>query len=126
MADWTQELKDSVVDMYLAATPTAENTTEIVKDIADVLGEGFTSNGVRAILVKAERDGATVYIKKDTSTAAKTEGTKTPRVNKADSIKSLTDLIEGAGLDADSDILSKLTGKAAVYFTDVFEKVAQE
>ena len=120
MPDWTDELKASVVTKYVAANPTPDNTSEIVKDIADSLGEGFTTNGVRAILVKAE-----AYVKKDANTATKSEGTKSTRVNKADSIKALTDLIEGAGLEADNDILSKLTGKAAIYLVGVFEKVAE-
>ena len=59
MAEWSDELKASVVKKYEAAEPTAETSTEIVKDIAEALGDGFTVNGVRVILVKAG-----VYIKK--------------------------------------------------------------
>ena len=90
MPDWTDELKASVVSKYVAANPTPENTSEIVKDIADSLGEGFTTNGVRAILVKAE-----AYVKKDATTATKSEGTKSTRVNKADSIKALWIVLKG-------------------------------
>jgi len=124
MAEWTDELKASVVKKYEEATPTAETSTEIVKDIAEALGDGFTVNGVRVILVKAG-----VYIKKGvtTTTVAAADGTpaKTPRVNKADAMKALTDLIEGAGLEVDMDIISKLTGKAAVYFANVIEKTIE-
>ena len=124
MAEWTDELKASVVKKYEEAIPTAETSTEIVKDIAEALGDGFTVNGVRVILVKAG-----VYIKKGvtTTTVAAADGTpaKTPRVNKADAMKALTDLIEGAGLEVDMDIISKLTGKAAVYFANVIEKTIE-
>jgi hypothetical protein len=121
MAEWSDELKANVIEKYKAAEPTAETSTEIVKKIADALGDDFTANGVRAILVKA---GA--YVKKGT---APKEGTadkpKTTRVNKADSIAALSELIEAAGLEVDTDIVSKLTGKAAVYFTEVFEKLVE-
>ena len=124
MAEWTDELKASVIAKYETATPTAETSTEIVKNIAEALGDGFTVNGVRVILVKAG-----VYIKKGTTPAATTTAdgtaTKATRVNKADAMKALTDLIEGAGLEVDMDIISKLTGKAAVYFTEVIEKTIE-
>ena len=43
MPDWTDELKASVVTKYEAAEPTPENTTEIVKDIAEALKQqGFS------------------------------------------------------------------------------------
>ena len=80
MAEWTDDLKASVVKKYEAAEPTAETSTEIVKDIAEALGDGFTVNGVRVILVKAG-----VYIKKGVTATAvvAADGTaKTPRVNK--------------------------------------------
>lgn len=117
MPEWTAELKASVVKKYEEATPTELTSTEIVKDIAEALGDGFTVNGVRVILVKAG-----VYIKKGTGKKVTTETeTKATRVNKADAMKALTDLIEGAGLEVDMDIISKLTGKAAVYFSEVIE-----
>ena len=35
MATWTDELKEQVVEMYEKAQPTPENSTEIIKDIAE-------------------------------------------------------------------------------------------
>ena len=43
MADWTDELKASVVSKYVAANPTPENTSEIVKDIAKDIIRGIIS-----------------------------------------------------------------------------------
>jgi hypothetical protein len=127
--DWTTELKESVIAKYKAAQPTPENTTEIVKDIAEALGEGFTSNGVRVILVKATNDdGTSVYLKKapTTGSSSTTNGAKSTRVNKTDAINGLKKVIEANGLEVDEDIVGKLTGKAAIYFSTVIEKATEE
>jgi len=122
MPEWTDEIKSRVIKNYEDAKPTPENTTEIVKAIADELGSDFTPNGVRAILVKAGK-----YLKKTPATGAKANGdSKSTRVNKADAINGLTSLIEAAGLEADGDIIGKLTGKAAIYFTEIFEKLSDK
>lgn len=116
---WTDEKKAKVVKMYEDANPTPETSIEIVKQIAEEVEE--TPNGVRMILSKAD-----VYVKKEaaastgTSKASTTGGT---RVSKSDSIQSLKDVIEAAGLAVDNEILDKLTGKQAVYLTDVFKKL---
>jgi hypothetical protein len=119
MPDWTQELKDEVIEKYKAENPTPENTVEIVKAIADEMGNDFTVNGVRTILHKAD-----VYVKKTPATGSKTNG-ESKRVNKADAINNLSSLIESNGLEADGDILGKLTGKAAIYFKEIIEKIAK-
>ena len=54
---WTDESKEQAVEMYTAEEPTPENSMEIVKNIAEELGE--SPNGVRMILTKAG-----VYVKK--------------------------------------------------------------
>lgn len=121
MASWTDEEKDDVIKQYLAAEPTPKTSTEIVKKIADTM-EGKTVNGVMAILVKSGK-----YVKKDPTKAA-TDGSKpaSTRVNKAEAIKSLEDLITGKGLELDDTITSKLTGKAAMYFATVFNALTIE
>lgn len=119
---WTPELKAKVVEMYEAKSPTPENSTEIVKEIAEELEE--TANGVRLVLIQAG-----VYVKKDATAAPATKtatgakaaaGTGTKRVSKEDSIKALKDKIEAAGKEVDDEILDKLTGKAAVYLASLF------
>ena len=116
MTTWTDELKAKAVEAYEAADPTPETSAEIVVSIAEELGQ--SPNGVRAILAKAG-----VYIKatpKKTgttaSTAAKKEGT-TPKVSKADCVDALVAAINDIGQEPDMDIIEKLTGKAAQYFT---------
>ena len=108
---WTDEKKQEAVDMYVAEEPTPENSMEIVKDIAEQLEESPT--GVRMILTKAG-----VYVRK-TPAAKSSGGSGGGRVSVADAQSSLTDALNDAGQEIDSAIISKLTGKAAVYFTTV-------
>lgn len=115
---WTDELKAQVIADYKAAQPTADNSTEIVKDIAESL-DGASPNGVRAVLVQAG-----VYVKKDAPSATKTstatkDGAKAPRVSKESQIAELKAAIEARNVEVDADILDKLTGKAAAYFVKV-------
>jgi beta-lactamase class A len=117
-AAWTDELKASVIEKYEAAEPTPETSTEIIKDIAEEIE--MSPNGVRMVLVQAG-----VYIKKEAGTStAKTKtatGDKPARVSKESAIADLRQAIEDANKPVDEDILSKLTGKAAVYFLSVLK-----
>lgn len=118
MTQWTDELKAKVIEMYEGADPTPETSTEIIKDIADEIEA--SPNGVRMVLIQAG-----VYVKKDTSSsksgdkASKGEGTK--RISKESAIADLRQAIESKGAPVDDDILSKMTGKAAVYFLSVLK-----
>ncbi len=116
MSNWTDERRQEAIQAYLDAEPTADNSMEIVKEIAETMGE--SPNGVRMILSKAGK-----YITKtDAKKApAATTGDKAPRVSKEAAHARLTAAIEGAGQTADAEIVSKLTGKAAVYFADIFD-----
>lgn len=111
---WTDETKAEVIEYYTDADPTPENSMEIVKEIAEQFDQ--SPNGVRMILTKAG-----VYVKKSASPAAAKEGGGTPRVSKQGAQDALTAAITKAGHTADEDIISKLTGKAAQYFTGLFE-----
>lgn len=122
MAAWTQERKDLVIQMYLDGNPTADNSIEICKQIAEDLEE--SPNGIRMILVQAGK-----YVKKDpgavataaASTSKSGEGTK--RVGKEVSLAALAKAITDAGATLDQEIIDKLTGKSAVYFTTVISQV---
>lgn len=121
MATWTDELKEKVVAMYEEAEPTPETSTEIVKAIADEID--MSPNGVRMVLTQAG-----VYVKKEPASGTKSTGAKkstssdgegTKRVSKEAAIAELRKAIEAKEAEVDDDILSKLTGKAAQYFTKV-------
>ena len=108
---WDDERKAQAVEMYEAESPTPETSMEIVKAIADEMSE--SPNGVRMILTKAG-----VYVKKTPATgSAKTGGPSSTRVSKAAAQETLIAAITDAGKEVDEEIISKLTGKAAVYFT---------
>jgi len=108
---WDDDKKAQAVSMYEEAEPTPENSMEIVKEIADELEE--SPNGVRRILTKAG-----VYVKKAAAASAPKAGGGT-RVSKVAAAKALTDALTDAGQAVDEDIVNKLTGKAAQYFTGI-------
>lgn len=117
---WTDELKAKVIEMYEGAGPTPETSTEIIKDIAEEIE--MSPNGVRMVLVQAG-----VYVKKDPGSSSSGTKTKTSsgegskRVSKESAIADLKAAIEAKGAPIDEDILSKLTGKAAVYLLSVIK-----
>jgi len=118
MTQWNDELKANVIKMYQDAEPTPESSTEIIKDIAEEIEA--SPNGVRMVLVQAG-----VYVKKDATAKPsgdkKSAGDAPKRVSKESSIADLRAAIEAKGAPIDDDILSKLTGKAAVYFLSVLK-----
>ena len=115
---WTDEEKAAVIAEYTEAEPTPENTMDIVKEIAD--GCGKSSNAIRMILSRAD-----VYVKKSPPT--KTEGaSSSKRIVKADALKELTETITAVGAEVDEDIIARLTGKAAVYFSGVIKASGQK
>lgn len=121
MSTWTPELKEQAVEAYKALNPTAATTSECVKAVAEQLGQ--SPNGVRMILVKAE-----AYVK---AIAVPTKGTTekattTTRVSKADSIADLVSAINDLGQEPDMDVIDKLTGKQAIYFTTILRSVEQQ
>jgi hypothetical protein len=115
MADWTDESRAALIKAYLAEDPTPETSPEIL----DSLVEDFdcTVNGARIILSRAK-----VYVGKAKATTKTAAGSSEKKESKADSLARLTSAIEAQGIEADNTIISKLTGKAAAYFADTFEK----
>lgn len=120
MSTWDDNLKKQAIEEYLAAEPTPENSMEIASEIAERLNQ--SPNGVRMILIKA---GVYVAKKKAETTTSSGGATKsgTTRVSKEAAISQLNEAIEAAGGVADSEIISKLTGKAAVYFANLISNI---
>jgi hypothetical protein len=119
---WTEEQKVAAIAAYEAGGPTPENSTELIKDIAEELEQ--SPNGVRMILVQAG-----VYIKKESvvSSGSKTKaaGDAPKRVSKESQIAELRTAIEAVGAEVDDEVVEKLTGKAAAYFASVLNKASQ-
>lgn len=113
---WTEEQKSQAMAAYKAGNPTPENSTELIKEIAEEMDQ--SPNGVRMVLVQAG-----VYVKKEAAAASKKEGSAegTKRVSKESQIAALKAKIEEVGGKVDEEILDKLTGKAAAYFVTVLD-----
>lgn len=111
---WDDAKKAQAVEMYTEQEPTPETSMEIVKEIADEIGE--SPNGVRMILTKAG-----VYVKKTPSSGSTSSSSATgvARVSKQGAQDDLVAALTDAGQEIDMDIISKLTGKAAVYFNGI-------
>ncbi len=115
---WDQEKKDAVIAAYLEQNPTPENSIEIVKEIAEEYDE--SPNGVRMILSKAE-----VYVKKAPAAPSNGNGGGGgTRVSKAAAQEALVTALTDMGAEVDEEIISKMTGKAAQYFTSVLTNAA--
>ena len=118
---WDDDKKAAVIAAYEEQDPTPENSMEIVKEIAEEYEE--SPNGVRMILSKAG-----VYVKKTPATGSGTSsggGNGSSRVSKAAAQESLVAALTDIGAEIDSDIVEKLTGKAAQYFAGVLAGVAE-
>ena len=116
VSNWTDELKAQVVEDYQNAEPTPETSMEIVSDIAENIRQ--TPNGVRMILTKAGG-----YVKKTPASGSKSSGGGGTRVSKEGAQQELSSALTDAGLEVDSSIITKLTGKAAKYFADAINKL---
>lgn len=118
---WTDEKKQKAIELYKEGNPTAQNSAELVKEIAEEIGE--SPNGVRLILTNAG-----VYVKKEAAPAKASEasGEKKAsggtRVSKEAQHAALTSELKRLGAEVDEDIISKLTGKAAAYFSAILAK----
>ena len=108
---WDEDKKQQAVDMYTAEDATPETSMEIVKDIAEELGE--SPNGVRMILTRAG-----VYIKKNPSAGNSSGKTGGGRVSKAECHQMLVDAVGSLGGALDMDIISKISGKAAKHIAE--------
>ena len=113
---WDEDKKQSAIDMYTGEEATPETSMEIVKDIAELLGE--SPNGVRMILTRAG-----VYVKKNPSRSSTGGSAGGGRVSKEAMHNELKSAISDAGQEADDDIIGRLSGKAAQYLAKVINAV---
>lgn len=124
MSTMDDETKQEIVDAYLKANPTPENSMDIVNELAEELGK--SANSIRMIL-----SNAGVYVKKTakaattTSKSSDSDEVKTSRKSKQSSIDDLSDAIRNAGQEVDEAIVSKLTGKAAEYFNSIIRSISK-
>ena len=115
---WTDDIKAELAEAYTEREPTPENTMEIIADLVEEYQEQYefiTVNGLRMIL-----NNMKVYVKKaDAPSSNKSSGSSNPRVNKAEALAALKEVIADAGAEVNEDIIDRMTGKAANYFAQV-------
>lgn len=120
---WTDEKKQEVIKEYVDEAPTPETSMKIVTQLAEAFGE--SPNSVRAVLSKAG-----VYVKKEAAAASagpkKESASGSVRVSKEGSIAALRATLQGLDAPVDDEILSKMTGKAAVYFVEVLKTISSK
>lgn len=128
---WTDEKKQEVIQEYVAIMENeyktdeerAASTVEVTKELADKYGE--TVNGVRFCLSKAG-----VYIKATSAKKAKAasdSASGAKRVNKAEAHAELARVISAIDPElVDNEQISKLTGKAAQYFSGIIVTVTSK
>jgi hypothetical protein len=116
----TDEVKDELIKDYLAAEPTPENSTEVIKELAEQYEQ--TVNSIRMTLINAKVYVKTAVAKPAAKAGATGEGTK--RVSKEDQLNALREALKNADVEIDEDVISKLTGKVATYFAGAI-KAAQ-
>lgn len=121
MGTWTEERKAELIEAYKAAEPTPENTIEVIKEIAEEMGE--SPNGCRMILMQADVYVKTAKAPVKGKTAADGKASDGKRVSKESQIAALRKIIEDRGAEVDEEILDKMTGKAASYFVKVLESI---
>jgi hypothetical protein len=115
---WDEVKRLAAIEAYQDGNPTPENSMELVKEIAEDLEE--SPNGVRMILTKNN-----VYVKKSPAAAASSSSGSSggTRISKQAACDALIAALTDTGQEVDEDIISKLTGKAAQYFTGVINSV---
>ena len=107
---WDEDKKQEAIDMYTAEEATPETSMEIVKDIAEELGE--LPNGVRMILTRAG-----VYVRKN-PVSGSGSSTGGGRVSKAECHQMLADAVSNIGGTLDMSIIDKISGKAAKHIAE--------
>lgn len=126
-----ETIKYTCIDEYKASNPTPENTAELVKSIAEKHGK--TPNAVRMWLSKAG-----VYVKQDAKAAAaatknanavkkgsdgsSSAGGGKAAGTKADAFANLKVELEARGLEYDPNVIERMTGKAAIYWTEIIKQ----
>jgi|TARA_B100001079_G_scaffold148614_1_gene127386 hypothetical protein len=108
---WDEDKKQSAIDMYTGEEATPETSMEIVKVIAEELGE--SPNGVRMILTRAG-----VYVKKNPSKSNSSGTTGGGRLSKAACHQMLVEAVTAVGGSLDMNIIDKISGKAAKHIAE--------
>ena len=122
-AVWTPELKAECIAQYaeriqeFLEEDRPNHTLEVIAELATEYN--FTKNSMRGVIQQSD-----VYVKAAKKVAT-TDKPATKRPNKAQALADLKSAISDGGATVNEELLEKLTGIEAVYFTGVIRTILQ-
>ena len=121
-AVWTPELKAEAISQYVERIneflpeDRPAHTLEVIAELAAEYN--FTKNSMRGVIQQSEH-----YVKAAKKVAATSEKPTSKRPNKAQSMAELKAAIADGGAEVNDELIEKLTGIEAVYFTQVIRQI---
>lgn len=122
VAVWTPELKAEAISQYVERIneflpeDRPSHTLEVIAELATEYG--FTKNSMRGVIQQSEH-----YVKAAKKVAATSEKPASKRPNKAQAMAELKAAIVDGGAEVNEELIEKLTGIEAVYFTQVIRQI---
>lgn len=122
VAVWTPELKAEAISQYVERIneflpeDRPSHTLEVIAELATEYG--FTKNSMRGVIQQSEH-----YVKAAKKVAATSEKPASKRPNKAQALAELKAAIADGGAAVNDELIEKLTGIEAVYFTQVIRHI---
>ena len=122
VAVWTPELKAEAISQYVERIneylpeDQPSHTLEVIAELA--ASYGFTKNSMRGVIQQSEH-----YVKAAKKVAATSEKPASKRPNKAQAMAELKAAIVDGGAEVNDELIEKLTGIEAVYFTQVIRQI---
>ena len=122
VAVWTPELKAEAISQYVERIneflpeDRPAHTLEVIAELATEYG--FTKNSMRGVIQQSEH-----YVKAAKKVAATSEKPASKRPNKAQAMAELKAAIVDGGAEVNEELIEKLTGIEAVYFTQVIRQI---
>ena len=121
-AVWTPELKAETISQYVERIneflpeDRPSHTLEVIAELAAEYN--FTKNSMRGVIQQSEH-----YVKAAKKVAATSEKPASKRPNKAQAMAELKAVIVDGGAEVNEELIEKLTGIEAVYFTQVIRQI---
>lgn len=121
-AVWTPELKAEAISQYVERIneflpeDRPSHTLEVIAELAAEYN--FTKNSMRGVIQQSEH-----YVKAAKKVAATSEKPASKRPNKAQAMAELKAAIVDGGAEVNEELIEKLTGIEAVYFTQVIRQI---
>lgn len=122
VAVWTPELKAEAISQYVERIneylpeDQPAHTLEVIAELA--ASYGFTKNSMRGVIQQSEH-----YVKAAKKVTATSEKPASKRPNKAQALAELKAAIVDGGAEVNDELIEKLTGIEAVYFTQVIRHI---